>query len=188
MLMELTTVAANRRLDVTPGVLSAYRKHSASLAERNARASACRAQGRVSAGHDQHPAQYSAGPGCPAAGRNRQRSQARTQKSHPDRLAWYAPGYRELSRIFHRKEVSCTLRLKINLRVRRSVRVKCPRHPRYNPEREGAGAIRGGYRYCVALYELYAGKLAVERSLQALEQQITRCALFNAAAVRNERA
>ena len=42
------------------------------------------------------------------------------------------------------------LRLKINLRVRRSVRVKCPRHPRYNPEREGAGAIRGGYRYCLA--------------------------------------
>ena len=29
------------------------------------------------------------------------------------------------------------LRLKINLRVRRSVRVKCPRHPRYNPERDG---------------------------------------------------
>jgi hypothetical protein len=55
------------------------------------------------------------------------------------------------------------LRLKINLRVRRSVRVKCPRHPRYNPEREGAGAIRGGCRYCVAIYELYAGKLAVER-------------------------
>jgi hypothetical protein len=27
--------------------------------------------------------------------------------------------------------------------LRRSVRVKCPRHPRYNPEREGAGAIRG---------------------------------------------
>ena len=45
------------------------------------------------------------------------------------------------------------LRLKINLRVRRSVRVKCPRHPRYNPEREGAGAIRGGCRYCLAMYE-----------------------------------
>jgi len=43
------------------------------------------------------------------------------------------------------------LRLKINLRVRRSVRVKCPRHPRYNPEREGAGAIRGGCRYCLAM-------------------------------------
>ena len=80
------------------------------------------------------------------------------------------------------------LRLKINLRVRRSVRVKCPRHPRYNPEREGAGAIRGGCRYCLAMYDLYAGKLAVERSLQALEQHTTRCASFSAAAVRNERA
>ena len=74
--------------------------------------------------------------------------------------------------IFHRKEVSCILRLKIILRVRWSVRVKCPRHPRYNPEREGAGAIRGGCRYCLAMYELYAGKLAVERSLQVLEQHI----------------
>jgi hypothetical protein len=43
------------------------------------------------------------------------------------------------------------LRLKINLRVRRSVHVKCLRHPRYNPEREGAGAIRGGCRYCQAI-------------------------------------
>jgi hypothetical protein len=76
------------------------------------------------------------------------------------------------------------LRLKINLRVRRSVRVKCPRHPRYNPERDGAGTIRGGCRYCVAIYELYAGKLAVERSLQALKQHIARCAVFNAAVCR----
>ena len=53
------------------------------------------------------------------------------------------------------------LHLKIILRMRRSVRAKCPRHPRYNPEREGAGD-RGGCRYCVALYELYAGKLAAE--------------------------
>ena len=43
------------------------------------------------------------------------------------------------------------LRLKINLRVRRSVHVKCLRHPRYNLEREGAGAIRGGCRYCQAI-------------------------------------
>ena len=81
------------------------------------------------------------------------------------------------------------LRLKINLQVRRSVRVKCPRHPRYSPEREGAGAIRGGCRCCLTIYELYAAKLAVERSLQALEQRITRCAWsFNAAAACNEHA
>src|SRR5215469_4196642 len=78
----------------------------------------------------------------------------------------------KLSRTFHRKEVSSMLRLKINLRVRRSVRVKCPRHAGYNPERDGAGAIRGGCRYCLAIYELYAGKLAVERSVQALEHPV----------------
>ena len=78
------------------------------------------------------------------------------------------------------------LPLKIDLRVRRSVRAKCPRHPRNNSKRDGAGAIRGGCRYCVAIYELYAGKLAVERSLQALEQHIARCAVFNAAVSRKE--
>jgi len=81
------------------------------------------------------------------------------------------------------------LRLRINLRVRRSVRVKCPRHLRYNPERDGAGGtIRGGCRYCLVMYELYAGKLAVERSLQALEQQIARCAVFNVAVFRKQHA
>ena len=80
------------------------------------------------------------------------------------------------------------LRLKIHLRVRRSVRVKCPRHPRYNPGCEGAGAIRGGCRYCLAIYELYAGKLAVERSLQALGQHITRWASFNGVAVDGKQA
>jgi hypothetical protein len=44
------------------------------------------------------------------------------------------------------------------------------------------------WRYCVAIYELYAGKLAVERSLQALEQHIARCAVFNAAVSRKEHA
>ena len=46
------------------------------------------------------------------------------------------------------------LRLKINLRVRRFVRAKCPRHPRNNSKRDGAGAIRGGCRYCVAIYDM----------------------------------
>jgi hypothetical protein len=79
------------------------------------------------------------------------------------------------------------LRLKINLRVRRSVHVTCPRHPRYNPEREGRGAIRGGCRYCLAIYELYADKLAVEQSLQALEQHIARCTSFSGVASNGER-
>ena len=118
------------------------------------------------------------GSGCAAAGRIGRRSETRTRLSYPDRLV-LAPFC--LS-ILDRKEVRCMLRLEINLRVRRSVRAKCLCHPRYNPECEGAGAIRAGCRYCLAIYELYAGKLAVERSLQVLEQHITRCASFNAAA------
>ena len=64
---ELTGFAPDRRLGVTPGVLSAYRKHSASLVERDAGASAPRAESRIPRGHDQHPTQHPAGPGCTAA-------------------------------------------------------------------------------------------------------------------------
>jgi hypothetical protein len=64
---ELTGFAPDRRLELTPGVLSAYRKHSASLVERDAGASSCRAERRIPAGHDQHPTQYPAGSGCTAA-------------------------------------------------------------------------------------------------------------------------
>jgi phage FluMu protein Com len=32
---------------------------------------------------------------------------------------------------------------------------KCPRHPRFNPEEEGAGAIRGGCPRCQALQDIY---------------------------------
>jgi hypothetical protein len=80
------------------------------------------------------------------------------------------------------------LRLKIHLRVRRSVHVKCPRHPRHNPERESRGAIRGGCRYCLAIYELYADKLAVEQFLQELEQHIAQCNSFSGVASDGERA
>ncbi len=32
---------------------------------------------------------------------------------------------------------------------------KCPRHPRFDPEDEGAGAIRGGCPRCQSLFEIY---------------------------------
>ena len=88
----------------------------------------------------------------------------------------------KLSRTFHRKRGE----LYVAPEDQSPGAAICPREvpapSRYNPERDGAGAIRGGCRYCLAMYELYAGKLAVERSLQALEQQIERCAVFNVAA------
>ena len=32
---------------------------------------------------------------------------------------------------------------------------KCSRHPRFDPEGEGAGAIRGGCPRCQSLFEIY---------------------------------
>jgi hypothetical protein len=32
---------------------------------------------------------------------------------------------------------------------------KCPKHPRFDPEEDGAGAIRGGCQRCQSLYEIY---------------------------------
>ncbi|MBZ2179635.1 MAG: hypothetical protein K7J47_18230 [Acidobacteria bacterium] len=32
---------------------------------------------------------------------------------------------------------------------------KCPKHPRFDPEEDGAGAIRGGCPRCQTLFEIY---------------------------------
>ncbi len=32
---------------------------------------------------------------------------------------------------------------------------KCPRHPRFDPEDDGAGAIRGGCPRCQSLFDIY---------------------------------
>ena len=41
------------------------------------------------------------------------------------------------------------------LKVSERVKAKCERHPRYNPEREGRGGIKGGCSTCFALYDLH---------------------------------
>ena len=46
-------------------------------------------------------------------------------------------------------------------KARLKVNMKCPVHPRYNPEKGGRGAIKGGCRMCesiaIAHEKLYAG-------------------------------
>ncbi|RZU35610.1 hypothetical protein [Edaphobacter modestus] len=37
------------------------------------------------------------------------------------------------------------------LKVAERVKAKCERHPRYNPEREGRGGIKGGCSICFSL-------------------------------------
>ena len=41
------------------------------------------------------------------------------------------------------------------LKVAERVKAKCQRHPRYNPERDGRGGIKGGCSTCFSLFDLH---------------------------------
>lgn len=41
--------------------------------------------------------------------------------------------------------------------------IKCPNHPRYNPERDGEAAIRGACRICTALFQLWKQARVITR-------------------------
>ena len=42
------------------------------------------------------------------------------------------------------------------------VKAKCERHPRYNPERDGRGGIKGGCSTCFSLYDLHQARLMLD--------------------------
>lgn len=46
------------------------------------------------------------------------------------------------------------------LKVSERVKAKCNRHPRYNPERDGRGGIKGGCSTCFSLFDLHQARLA----------------------------
>jgi hypothetical protein len=48
------------------------------------------------------------------------------------------------------------------LTVAERVKGKCDRHPRYNPERDGRGGIKGGCSACFSLYNLQQARLALD--------------------------
>ena len=48
------------------------------------------------------------------------------------------------------------------LEVTERVKTKCERHPRYNPERDGRGGIKGGCSTCFSLYDLHQARLALD--------------------------
>jgi hypothetical protein len=48
------------------------------------------------------------------------------------------------------------------LKLAEQVKAKCNRHPRYNPERDGRGGIKGGCLTCFSLFDLHQAKLALE--------------------------
>ena len=59
------------------------------------------------------------------------------------------------------------------LKVAERVKAKCKRHPRYNPEREGRGGIKGGCSTCFSLFDLHQARL----SLDAAHREFLRRAL-----------
>lgn len=48
------------------------------------------------------------------------------------------------------------------LKVSERVRAKCDRHPRYNPEKDGRGGIKGGCSCCFALFDLYQARQTLD--------------------------
>ena len=59
------------------------------------------------------------------------------------------------------------------LKVAERVKAKCERHPRYNPERDGRGGIKGGCSTCFSLFDLHQARL----SLDAAHREFLRRAL-----------
>jgi hypothetical protein len=60
------------------------------------------------------------------------------------------------------------------LKVSERVKAKCERHPRYNPERDGRGGIKGGCSTCFSLLGLHQARL----SLDAAHREFLRRALL----------
>jgi hypothetical protein len=48
----------------------------------------------------------------------------------------------------------------------------CPKHPRYNPETAGRGAIKGGCTTCEALWSLYAQIAILKVKTNAADTEI----------------
>ena len=50
------------------------------------------------------------------------------------------------------------LKLRTDLRIRSRLVLKCDNHVRYNPDKDGAGAIRGNCPTCAALLTAYQAR------------------------------
>ena len=53
------------------------------------------------------------------------------------------------------------------------IKIACPNHRRYNPERDGEAAIRGGCRICREMFGLYMTALRLQRGVYEAEHTET---------------
>ncbi len=57
------------------------------------------------------------------------------------------------------------LKLTYRQMIRERVTAKCDRHPRYNPEKDGRGGIKGGCKGCYDLYDLHQARLKLDAAI-----------------------
>jgi hypothetical protein len=57
------------------------------------------------------------------------------------------------------------LQFSYKLIVKERVKAKCPRHPRYNPETQGRGAIVGGCSTCSDLFDLQEARIKLDAAV-----------------------
>ena len=58
------------------------------------------------------------------------------------------------------------LKFNYKLTVKERVKAKCPRHPRYNPERDGRGGIIGAWTACYSLYDLLEARNKLDAAVR----------------------
>ena len=46
------------------------------------------------------------------------------------------------------------------------LKLTCPRHPKYNPELHGQGAIKGGCENCERIYELFISAIHIRQRVR----------------------
>jgi hypothetical protein len=57
------------------------------------------------------------------------------------------------------------------LKVRESVKAKCPRHPRYSPQRGGYAAIIGGCSTCKDIYSLFEARTKLDPAVREFQRR-----------------
>jgi len=65
-------------------------------------------------------------------------------------------------------------RFSFKLKISEGVSAKCQRHPHYNPEKDGRGAVKGGCTACLALFDLYQSRIALEAAAHKFQRLAAR--------------
>jgi hypothetical protein len=63
------------------------------------------------------------------------------------------------------------LQFSYKLIVKERVKAKCPKHPRYNPEKQGRGAIVGACSTCSDLYDLLEARIRLDLAAREFERR-----------------